>query len=177
MEIRFQFRCSYQDMIEYDVFGHADISNVESYHNTQHGLDYMRSIFNDCGDPTSFDRNILSRQGGAVVHTRNSSPDRWTPEFYTAFVLWLHAKYVDGKKRWAETCARRGWGEAELAQYEEMRPVPKAMYWSQEASTYLIEPWWTPNHACDYCINISKTTGVLNCPIHMEVSAPAALAA
>jgi hypothetical protein len=43
------------------------------------------------------------------------------------------------------------------------------MYWSQEESTYLVEPWWTPNHACDYCVNISKMTGVLNCPIHAEI--------
>jgi hypothetical protein len=74
-------------------------------------------------------------------------------------------------------CERRGWGAEELAQYEPMRPVPKAMYWSQEASTYLVEPWWTANHACDYCVNISKMTGVLNCPIHGEVSKPIDLAA
>ena len=169
MQIRFEFQCSYQDMVAYEVIGHADIFSVETYRNTPHGLEYMRSTFNHCGDPTSFERNILARQGGAVVHTRNSSPSRWTPEFYLEFVIWLRAKYVEGKKRWAETCARRGWGEAELAQFEEMRAVPKAMYWSPEASSFLVEPWWTENHTCDYCQNIAKMTGVLNCPIHAEI--------
>ena len=169
MQTRFEFRCSYQDMVAYDVIGQADVFSVESYQNTTHGLEYMRSTFNHCGDPTSFERNILSRQGGAVVHTRTDAPARWTPEFYTEFVLWLHAKYINGKQKWAEMCERRGWGAEELAQYESMRPIPKAMYWSQEESTYLVEPWWTPNHACDYCVNISKMTGVLNCPIHAEI--------
>jgi len=177
MQIRFEFQCSYQDMVAYEVIGHANIFSVETYRNTPHGLEYMCSTFNHCGDPTSFQRNILSRQGGAVVHSHKDHQARWTPEFYAEFVLRLRAKYVAAKKRWAETCERRGWGEEELRQFEEMRAVPKAMYWSQEASTYLAEPWWTPNHACDYCINISKMTGVLNCPIHVAVTAPAAVAA
>ena len=129
----------------------------------------MRSTFNHCDNPTSFERNILARQGGAVVHARTDAPARWTPEFYIEFVLWLHVKYVAGKKKSAEMCERRGWGSEELAQYEPMRPVPKAMYWSQEVATYLVEPWWTRNHACDYCVNISKVTGLLNCPIHGEI--------
>jgi hypothetical protein len=169
MQTHFEFRCSYQDMVAYDVIGHADVFSVESYRNTTHGLEYMRSTFNHCGDPTSFERNILSRQGGAVVHSRSDHQARWTPEFYAEFALWLYAKYADAKKKWAEMCERRGWGEEELKQFDDMRPVPKAMYWSQEASTYLVEPWWAENHACDYCLNIAKMTGVLNCPIHAEI--------
>jgi hypothetical protein len=34
-----------------------------------------------------------------------------------------------------------------LAQFDPMRPVPRAMYWSQESSRYLVEPWWTPEAA------------------------------
>ena len=102
MQTRFEFRCSYQDMVAYDVIGHADVFSVESYRNTTHGLEYMRSTFNHCGDPTSFERNILSRQGGAVVHSRSDHQARWTPKFYAEFALWLYAKYADAKKKWAE---------------------------------------------------------------------------
>jgi hypothetical protein len=168
MQTRFEFQCSYQDLMAYEVIGHADIFSVETYRRDERGLEYMRSTFNHCGDPTSFERNILSRQGGAVIRSHKNYQAHWTPEFYAEFVLWLHAKYVEAKKKWATTCEHYGWGEAELKQFEDMRPIPKAMYWSQEASTFLVEPWWTENHACDYCQNIAKMTGVLNCPIHAE---------
>jgi hypothetical protein len=78
MQIRFEFSVSYQDLMAYNVQGDADIYGIEAYGNTPHGIEYMRETFNHCGDPTSFDRNILSRQGGAVVHSCTKSPSRWT---------------------------------------------------------------------------------------------------
>ena len=39
MQIRFEFQCSYQDMVAYEVIGHADIFSVETYPNTPHGLE------------------------------------------------------------------------------------------------------------------------------------------
>ena len=35
--------------------------------------------------------------------------------------------------------SRRGWGEEELRQFEDMLPIPKAMHWSQEASSFLVD--------------------------------------
>jgi hypothetical protein len=161
MQTRFEFQCSYQDLMAYKVIGHADISSIETYYRDERGLEYIRSTFNHCCDPTSFERNVLSRQGGAVVHTRNSMLSRSTPEFYAEFVASLYAKYEAGRVAWAATCKRRGWGESELKAYEEMRPVPKAMYFDHDvAKAYVVEPWWTPNMAM---------TGILNCPIHAEI--------
>jgi hypothetical protein len=147
MQIRFEFSASYHDLMAYSVHGDADLYGVEAYANTPHGIEYMRETFNHCGDPTSFDRNILSRQGGAVVHSRTKSPSRWTPQLYATFVDWLYTKHAASRLKWVETCKRNGWGDEELAQFDPMRPVPRAMYWSQESSRYLVEPWWTPEAA------------------------------
>ena len=64
----------------------------------------------------------------------------------------------------------RGSGEEELRRFEDMLTIPEAIFWSQEASSFLVEPWRTENHACDYCQNIAKMTGVLNCPVHAEIA-------
>ena len=64
---RIEFHLSYQDQVCYDVYGHDTVRQIETYNANPYTLNYMRESFNHNGDATAFERNILSRQGGAVI--------------------------------------------------------------------------------------------------------------
>ena len=141
---RIEFHLSYQDQTCYNVCGHNTVRQIETYSAPQHTLEHMRSTFNHGGDATAFERNILSRQGGAVIRAVHGGPDnsfpyRWTPEVYALFVgeryrmradyLAHHAKMV--KKHGAE------WGEP-----EPMPAIPRPMYFDRNSKRFQVEPWF-----------------------------------
>ena len=143
---RIEFHLSYQDQTCYDVYGHDTIRQIEAYSAPQHTLDYMRESFNHNGDATAFERNILSRQGGAVIRAVHGLsepfPYRWTPEAYALFVGELYrmrADYMADYARKVEKYGLADWGEPEL-----MRPVPRPIYFdrSMEQNRFQVEPWF-----------------------------------
>ena len=138
-----KFHLSYQDQVCYDVWGHDTVRQIETYSAPAHMIEYMRSTFNHCGDPTSFERNILSRQGGAVIRAvhRDSSnfPHRWTPEVYGLFVANLYRQRAERVAYHARKAAQYG---ADWPALEPMRPVPVPLYFDMVTRRYETEPWF-----------------------------------
>jgi hypothetical protein len=106
----------------------------------------MRTTFNHNGDATAFERNILSRQGGAVIRAvygdHESYPYRWTPEAYALFVGELYRMRADYMADYALKVEKYGladWGEP-----APMRPVPRPIYFdrSMEQNRFQVEPWF-----------------------------------
>ena len=139
--ITFEFRASYQDTVRYAVLGHSNATEISVYGANVHMLAYMERTHNHCGDPTSFARNVLSRQGGATFCS-NGTMLHWTPDLYLAFVEWLIAKYEAAKIKWAGICERYGWGAEEMAQFGPMAIIPVPMYFDQTNRTHLVEGWF-----------------------------------
>ncbi len=137
---------SYQDAHSYDVWGHDYASKIEAYRADPRTLEYMRSTFNHCGDPTSFDRNITDRQGGAVVRVVHQSsmryPYRWTLELYALFIGELYrmrAEYLI-----ADAARRAKYGEDWPAEPQPMPPIPRPIYFdhSEGVNRFVVEPWF-----------------------------------
>jgi len=137
-----EFNVSYQDKTEYAVIGHPKALTVTVYSANDHMIEYMRSTFNHNGDPTSFQRNVLSSLGGAAVKISGAKwgDSRWTPDLYAEFIEYMHASYAKRKQQWEEMCKRRG---LESEPFVEMEPLPKPIYWDEEAKHYADEPWFT----------------------------------
>ena len=143
---RIQFHLSYQDQVCYDVFGHDTVKQIEAYSAPQHTLDYMRTTFNHNGDATAFERNILSRQGGAVIRAVHGLsepfPYRWSMGAYALFVGELYRMRADYMADYALKVKKYGladWGDP-----EPMRPVPNPIYFdrSMELNRFQVEPWF-----------------------------------
>jgi hypothetical protein len=140
---RIEFHLSYQDQVCFDVFGHDTIRQIETYSAPQHTLDYMRSTFNHNGDNTAFERNILSRQGGAVICSvhgdRDRYPYRWTPEAYALFVGERYRMHADYMVKHAKKAKKYG---ADWPDAEPMRPIPRPIYFDRDSNRYEVEPWF-----------------------------------
>jgi hypothetical protein len=143
---RIEFHLSYQDQVCYDVYGHDTVRQIETYNANPYTLNYMRESFNHNGDATAFERNILSRQGGAVIRAVHGLsepfPYRWSMGTYALFVGELYrmrADYMADYARKVEKYGLADWGEPEL-----MRPVPRPIYFdrSMEQNRFQVEPWF-----------------------------------
>ena len=138
-----QFHLSYQDQVCYDVLGHDTVRQIELYSASLHTIAYMRSTFNHNGDSTSFERNILSRQGGAVIRSVHSDraryPYRWTPEVYRLFVGELYRMRAGYLQHHAQMAAKYG---ADWPEVSPMDPVPVPMYFDLATRRFETEPWF-----------------------------------
>ncbi len=141
---RFDWHLSYQDQVAYKVYSATEIREIEAYRSNQHTLDYMRSTYNHCGDPTSFYREIERRQGGAAVTSCSGQyPYRWTPEAFTAFIQWLKD---DHEKQWREL------REVFKTRYQEEPPADEPLqlyrpiYFDHDTHRWEIEPFYTAEH-------------------------------
>lgn len=153
MVITFKCKCSYQNEVEYAVFGHEFVRRIEAYRECSHGLlDYQRSSFN--GGSEEFERIMVARQGGVMIRWIDKSYNeatywadhRWEPEFYQAFVQWLndeHASYLVEHER---RRIARGWTLEEYP-YEKQNPIPRPMFYNPETKGYEVEPWFQPEMA------------------------------
>jgi hypothetical protein len=144
--MRLHFYCSYQDLCEYQVTGCPEVERVEVYREDRWTNDYMLKDHNHCGDPTSFERNVLSRQGGAVIryawrHGQPFTHPRWTQDNYAAFVQALRDDRRESERKWSAICDRHGW-EEERNSLEPMRPIPAPKYWDTISNRYETEPWY-----------------------------------
>jgi hypothetical protein len=141
---RIAFHLSYQDQTCYDVFGHETVRQIETYSADPYTLNYIHSSFNHNGDSTAFERNILSRQGGAVIHSvhdnRQSYPYRWTPEVYALFVGEHYRMHADYLEHHARKVKQYG---ADYGDPAPMRPLPLPMYFDMDSKRYQVEPWFT----------------------------------
>jgi hypothetical protein len=153
MALTFKWYCSYQNEVEYKVFGHEFIRRIEAYSECHHGLlDYQRSTFN--GGDDEFERVMVARQGGVFIRWIDRpyneatywTDHRWTPEFYQSIVQWLkdeHASYLveHDRRRIA-----RGWTLEEFP-YQEQTPIPRPMFYNPDEKRYEVEPWFQPEMA------------------------------
>jgi hypothetical protein len=155
MAVTFKWYCSFQNELEYEVFGHPFIRRIEAYRECHHGmLDYQRSTYNHNGNSEEFERIMVARQGGVMIRSIDKSYNaatywadhRWEPEFYQAFVQWLkdeHASYLVEHER---RRIARGWTLEEYP-YEEQSPIPRPMFYNPETRGYEVEPWFQPEMA------------------------------
>ena len=142
---RIEFHLSYQDQTCYDVYGHDTVRQIEAYDAEPYMLNHIHSTFNHNGDSTAFERNILSRQGGAVIRAvhgghDNSFPYHWTPEVYALFVgerYHMHADYLEHHARKVKQYG------ADYGEPAPMRPLPLPMYFDMDSKRYQVEPWFT----------------------------------
>ena len=140
--MRFERKKSTQTAIEYAVIGTTQASMITAYTDNKNVIEALRLTHKSHGDPTSFDRNVLSRCGGAVVKIYGAQfgQSHWPPSLYKEFVNWLHESYQNKRKRWDATCLRRGW---DSSMFEPMPPVPKPMYFNAIRKCYQSEAWFT----------------------------------
>jgi hypothetical protein len=140
--MHFERKKSTQSSVEYAVIGTMQASMITAYTDNKNVIEAMRLSYKSHGDPTSFERNVLSRCGGAVVKVYGAQfgQSHWPPTLYREFVNWLHDNYKEKRKRWDATCKRRGW---DSDMFEPMPPVPKAMYFNGIRKCYQTEPWFT----------------------------------
>lgn len=141
MRIRFECKGSYQDTMGYTIYGVSERASIDVFQGNSHQLEYMERTHNHCGDVTSFERNVLSRQGGAVLRI-DGTQAHWTPDLYRTFVEWLTQRYADGLAQWTAKCERNGWGAEDLAAYGPMAAIPRPMYFDHEAKRYQVEDWF-----------------------------------
>jgi hypothetical protein len=123
MRREFHFKSSYLDESQFDVSGDSAVKCISTHTANAHVIDYYRSVYNHLGDPTSFDRNVVARQGGATV---NNGQTRWTVEFF-AFVEYA-----------AKALARYN----EVVDPWEPLPELRPMYYDREAHTYKVEGFY-----------------------------------
>jgi hypothetical protein len=148
MAITFRWKLSYQNEVEYEVFGHPLVTKLEVYSECRHGLlEYQFRDFN--GGAEEFRRYMVARQGVKVEAVNDSwqgeashyANRRMPQELYEAFVAHLrdsHAAYL------VEHEAKRvkmGWTHEEYPPCE-AREIPRPIYWSPEFHGYLTEPWF-----------------------------------
>lgn len=140
--VSFHWYCSYLDQVSYRVNGITPVREIEAYRSNPFTLEYFRSIFNDQGDPTAFDREVLSRQGGvAIIYSvAPEHPRRWTLELYAAFVQHLKARHVESLAE----CARI-WAKAPEVTHEDHPPlvIPRPIFYSPMTHKYETEPWYS----------------------------------
>jgi len=83
MQTRFEFVAATKTWSRTTSSEHADVFSVESYRTPHMDSNTCAQHSTIAGDPTSFERNILSRQGGCCrSYPLRSSKARWTPELY-----------------------------------------------------------------------------------------------
>jgi hypothetical protein len=150
MNVRFEWKCSYQNEVEYAVHGH-NVRSIEAFSECKFGLlEYQRSTCNYTSE--EFELIMVARQGGAVIRYTASpyistehywAERRWSPEFYAAFVQHLndsHEAYIAEHER---RRIARGWTLEEFP-IEPMQAVPRPIYYDPETKGYKVEPWFTP---------------------------------
>lgn len=144
MNPRFEFKCSYLDQCEMAVYGHPTVRTVESYSAAQHTLDYYRTIFNHNDDPTSFERNVLRRQGGVCVNGAADGtphPYRWPQDLYLAFVAHRYAKRAEHEEWDRKKQEQYG---ADWTPIDPMPAVPCPIYFDHDTThQWETEPWFT----------------------------------
>jgi hypothetical protein len=152
--IRFAWKCSYQNEVEYEVYGHEYVRRIEAYRECKFGLlDYQRKSYN--GTAEEFERMMVGRQGGIMIRYADRpwrgdadywAAHQWPQDLYEAFVAWLRevrAKYL------VEHEARRqrlGWTHEEFPVIEE-EPIPRPMHYNPNTQGYEVEPWFLPEMA------------------------------
>lgn len=116
-----------------DVFFKTSDSNIWEatlHHQNDTTIEYYRRIFNHCGDPESFERNVISAIGGVSLRGKI---ERWTPELWMDFLASLDREwesYLDWHKR-----------QKFLSQAIEREAYPRPIYFDHQQSTWLTEPW------------------------------------
>jgi hypothetical protein len=149
MAITFKWRLSYQNEVEYEVFGHPTVTRIEVYSYCRHGLlEFQFRDFN--GGPEEFRRYMVARQGGLKVEWVN---DRWsgeasywanrrvTRELYDAFVAWQAAEHSAYLVKHEARRVELGWTREEYP-VGNSPAIPRPIYWCPEFHGYLTEPWY-----------------------------------
>lgn len=148
--MNFRWKLSYQNEQEYEVFGHPTVTRIEAYSDaTAFGLlDYQKKTCNYTSE--EFERIMVARQNGVIIRHVDApyttteaywAARRWTPELYNAFVKHLtdaHAEYLAEHER---RRIARGWTLEEYP-IQEMRPIPRPIYYDADTKGYLTEPWF-----------------------------------
>jgi hypothetical protein len=139
--MRFERKGTQQDGIEYAIVGSTRGKTITVYSGKKYVLESMRFRYANLPDPTTFDRLVLSRQGGAVIKLFGAEwgQSHWPKTVYREFVEWLVESYRSRRKLWDEMCRRRGW---DPDMFEAMEPIPKPMYFNGIRNRYVIEPWY-----------------------------------
>jgi len=142
MTTTFKWFCSYFDTVEYKVFGSTPVRSLEIHHGSEDCLNYMKSIHNYNGDPTSFDREVVSAQGGASIHYSEGQglPYHWTPELYDAFVSYLRARHEDSQRQTGDMYDR--YGVPQEARHFETLFIPRPIFFNFDTRLYETEPWF-----------------------------------
>jgi len=135
--IRFEWKCSYQDMREYRAYGHTSIRTIETYNGQPHMLEYIGSWYN--GTKEQFQADIIARQHGAAIRYReghNTFPYRWTAAEYSEFVEYLRACHAEDVRVTEDF--RQKYPEVK---YDEVAPFnpPRPIYWDNDAKTWATE--------------------------------------
>jgi hypothetical protein len=139
--LRFEWKCSYLDQREYRVHGETPVKSIECYSALECTLEYFKSIFNFNGDPTAFEREVLSRQGGvAITYSEDRQwPRRWPRELYEAFVEHLKEKHAASLVE-----CERIWAKHSDVPHEPHPPlfIPRPIYYSTITRRYETEEWY-----------------------------------
>ena len=154
MAISFQWTVSYQNEVEYKVFGHPFVRRIETYSECRFGLlEYQREHYN--GDDAEFERTMVARQGGTLVRyvekpyrdTETYWKDhRFPQDLYSAFVQWLKDERAKYLREHEQHRVRGGYTKEEYPPCERY-PIPRPMFYNPETKGYEVEPWFTPEMA------------------------------
>jgi hypothetical protein len=143
MRVTFKWFCSYMGDVEYQVMGDTPVRSIEVHQASNHTLEYARTIHNYNGDPTSFERNVLSAQGGVSIHCTEDReyPKRWQPELYDAFVAHLHAMHEQAAVQMEDMYTR--W-QVPADQRAVMAPafIPRPIFFNMQTQRYETESWF-----------------------------------
>jgi hypothetical protein len=136
MEIRFQFKMSYLDQCEYEVFGHPAIKSVEEFSAPQHTLDYFRTIFNHTS-PNSFENEILSRQGGVRC---GYFPEHWTSELWEAYCAFKRERHQVSVEHRLKMIDKYG---DDWIQESPVLRIPRPIFFNLTSHRWETEPWYS----------------------------------
>jgi hypothetical protein len=139
MEIRFEWKLSYQDQQEYRAYGPTNLRTIEKYSAAPSTLEYIGSWYN--GTREEFEADILARQGGCRVTYREGARSyRWTAEEYDAFVAHLRARHAEDEKVTADY--RTKYPDVDFGPVKTF-VAPRPIYWDDDAHTWSVEPFYT----------------------------------
>lgn len=143
MSVTFSWKLSYLGCVEYEVYGETPVRSIEVHNASASTIEYSRTIFNHGDDPTSFERNVLSAQGGVSINysEERGYPKHWEPWFYDAFVEHLKAKHAESVASLAAMYDKWNVPENERDVRADLF-IPRPIYFDHITQRFETEPWF-----------------------------------
>lgn len=160
MEYRFHWSVGYFGCCDYDVYGPTEIRSITVHNASESSLEYQRGIHNyncsapwqdgkhangpcaQCQDPSSFERNVVSAQGGVSVcySEQRQGPYHMDPAIYDAFVQHLREKHEESRVAMEAMYDR--WNVPRAERDVTNLFIPRPIYFDYVTRRFETEPWY-----------------------------------